>query len=214
MNEVPNYSEYSLATLEDILNHIDKKKYPEKVKIINEEIAKKKEESQQEINKEGPKILTEGDKKSELIKLVSIAGVVFLLSSFSFYRIRLVLFNQFILAYIPLFIILLFSLLSIIYLSKRKYVGVELLMYSQIPLLVSFLLGNFYYFSNVGYLIFVGITFGDGLGLSFNIDFGNFQFMLGKINSDYSFLFGINFIPAILYLYLKRRTDYYKKIFE
>jgi hypothetical protein len=86
-------------------------------------------------------------------------------------------------------------------------------MYSQIPLLISFLLGKFYYFSNMGYLIIIGVNIGSGLGFNFNIDFGNFQFILGKVDSEYSFLFGINIIPAILYVHLKWSAGYYKKVF-
>ena len=41
-NYLPNYSKYSLTELYDILNRIEKEKYPEKVKAINEQIELKK----------------------------------------------------------------------------------------------------------------------------------------------------------------------------
>jgi hypothetical protein len=41
-NEIPDYSKYSLTELYDILNRIEKEKYPEKVKAIEEQIGLKK----------------------------------------------------------------------------------------------------------------------------------------------------------------------------
>lgn len=215
MSDIPNFSKYSLGDLEDIYKHIDKEKYPEKTKAIVEEINKKKDEYnlRQESKIEEPKELTDEEKKKELIKLVSIASLVFLFSSYTVFTYHYDIFNQFNLALIPLFIILILSLLSMIFLIRRNYIGVELLKYSQIPLLFCFLLGKFYYFSNLGYLLMFGIRLGDGFNFTFDINFGKFQFNLGIAETKYYFLFAINIIPAILFAHLKWSASYYKKIF-
>lgn len=41
-NNLPDYSKYSITELYDILSRIEKEKYPEKVKAINEQIESKK----------------------------------------------------------------------------------------------------------------------------------------------------------------------------
>ena len=41
-NDIPDYSKYNILELHDILDRIEKEKYPEKVKAIKDEIEIKK----------------------------------------------------------------------------------------------------------------------------------------------------------------------------
>ena len=214
MEEVPDYSSYSLHTLEDILKHIDQVKYPDRVKIVEEEISKKKAILKSQIASVEDEPISEEVKKSKSIDLIIFASTIFLLSLYTVFSLRQNIIDHIITAALIPLAILVLSAISIFLLFRGKYIGVEVLMYTQIPLAVSVLIGKFYYFCNLGILVFFGISFGEKISFISQFDIGNFLFIFGNVDSEYSFSFGVNLIPLVLFIYLKLRLGFYRRIFN
>jgi hypothetical protein len=84
MNSSPDYTKYSLSDLYDSLAHIDNEKYPDRYKLINEEIEKRKDEKERkEEEKVQPQVSIKGE---DIIRIIGgyelingVIGIIFLL---------------------------------------------------------------------------------------------------------------------------------------
>lgn len=202
MNDIPDYKSYTLHTLEDVLKKIDREQYPDRVKIIEDEIALKKEVV----------IDTSSDKKDEESKksfnvFWGIAGGTLF---FGLFGINTIFTTSMSIWLIPFYITCLLMLIGSILVYRKSVYGPEILKYSFILQIISMGFGGFKYSCAIG--SWLTIEMKGFLNFAFNMGIGNVDYKLSFLSPDKSEIYiGANLVAIFFYFLIKDNEENYKE---